>query len=250
MLSYSSRRLSLGREWALSARALAGVRGMCVIPEEPPVLLERRGRVGVLRLNRPASLNAMTSAMGDALQRAVAELSAEQLGAVVLTGAGSAFSAGGDMQFLHDRAADSAWRNAQIMRSFYERFLSVRKLPVPVVAAINGPAIGAGLCLALACDIRVASPTARLGVTFVSLGLHPGMGATHFLPLAVGSQVAARMMLTGEVITGEQALREGLVVSLEEDTEGAAIALAEKIAAQAPVAVRTCVRNLRASQVS
>ena len=92
------------------------------------------------------------------------------LGAVVLTGAGRAFSAGGDIQFLRDRAADTPSRNAVIMRRFYERFLSVRRIPVPVVAAINGPAIGAGLCLALACDVRLAAATAPMGITFVGLG--------------------------------------------------------------------------------
>jgi len=117
-----------------------------------------------------------------------------------------------------------------------------------MIAAINGPAVGAGLCLALACDVRVASPAARMGVTFIGLGLHPGMGCTHFLPLAVGQQVAARMMLTGELVTGEQALREGLVAALDEDAEGAAVALASKMAAQAPVAVRTCLRSIRTAQ--
>ena len=77
------------------------------------------------------------------------------------------------------------------MRNFYQRFLCVRDLPFPVIAAINGHAIGAGLCFALACDIRIAAPQAKLGLTFVGLGLHPGMGATHFLPKLVGPQVAS-----------------------------------------------------------
>jgi hypothetical protein len=171
------------------------------------------------------------------------------VGAVVVTGAGGAFSAGGDMSFLHARGCDSPWRNTQVMRRFYERFLCVRKLPVPVIAAINGSAVGAGLCLALACDVRVASPTSKMGVTFVGLGLHPGMGCTHFLPLTVGPQVAARMMLTGELVGGEQALREGLIAALEDDPEQAAVAMASRMAQQAPIAVRTCVRSLRTAQV-
>ena len=141
--------------------------------DQPPVLIETAGRVAILRLNRPSSLNAMTAEMGDAFAEAITELSGrcDEIGAVVVTGAGKAFSAGGDLQFLRDRAEDSAWRNTAVMRRFYERFLSVRKLPVPTVAAINGPAIGAGLGLALACDVRVASPAAKMGVTFVGLGL-------------------------------------------------------------------------------
>eukprot|EP00039_Didymoeca_costata_P020563 m.341680 g.341680 ORF g.341680 m.341680 type:complete len:298 (+) comp20349_c0_seq1:38-931(+) len=216
----------------------------------PPVVIEYHEKVAVLRLNRPKVLNAMTAAMGDCMADAVDTLATQcdKIGAVVVTGAGSAFSAGGDMEFLTDRHHDSAWRNTVIMRRFYERFLSIRKLPVPVIAAVNGHAIGAGLCFALACDIRIAAPKARLGVTFVGLGLHPGMGCTHFLPALVGPQVAARMMLTGETITSEQAQREGLVVAVEEDAEAAAIKLATQIASQGPIAVRTCVRTLRNQQ--
>ena len=92
----------------------------------------------------------------------------------MLTGEGKAFSAGGDLRWLKLRTQDTPSRNAVIMRKFYSRFLSLRRLPFPVVAAINGPAIGAGLAVALACDIRVAKRDARLGVTFVGLGLHPG----------------------------------------------------------------------------
>ena len=134
------------------------------------------------------------------------------------------------------------------MRRFYQRFLCVRELPVPVIAAINGPAVGAGLCFALACDVRVAAPTARMGVTFVGLGLHPGMGCTHFLPKIVGPQVAARMLLTGELITAQQALAEGLVASVADDAVEAAEALANQMAGQAPIAVRTALRTLRTQQ--
>ncbi|MCV5262530.1 enoyl-CoA hydratase-related protein, partial [Escherichia coli] len=89
-------------------------------------------------------------------------------------GAGKAFSAGGDFDFLRARSRDSGMRNAVIMRGFYSRFLRIRDVPVPVIAAINGAAIGAGLCFALGADMRLAARSARLGVTFVGLGLHPG----------------------------------------------------------------------------
>ena len=189
----------------------------------------------------------MTAEMGDEFEKAISSLSsrADEIGAVIVTGQGQAFSAGGDLSFLEDRHRDSPWRNTQIMRRFYQRFLSVRALPVPVIAAINGPAVGAGLCFALACDVRIASPSAKLGVTFVGLGLHPGMGCTHTLPALVGPQVAARMLLTGELLTGEQALREGLVAELNEDPVAAALAMGSRMASQGPLAVRTCVRTLR-----
>lgn len=137
------------------------------------------------------------------------------------------------------------------MRRFYERFLSVRRLPVPVVAAINGPAIGAGLALALACDVRVASHDAKMGITFVQLGLHPGMGSTHFLPRIVGPEQASKLMLTGEVVDGVEAHRIGMVAEVVDDsakTLDVAMGMARKMAAAAPLAVRTCVRSIRMSQ--
>jgi enoyl-CoA hydratase len=122
----------------------------------------------------------------------------------------------------------------------------------PVIAAINGPAIGAGLCLALACDLRVAAASARMGVTFVGLGLHPGMGATHTLPQIVGPQQAAKLILTGQLVTGKEAERIGMVVEAVEasEDEGAktvsrAMELASMMTAQSPIAVRTAVRSLR-----
>lgn len=161
------------------------------------------------------------------------------------------------------------------MRRFYERFLSVRRLPVPVVAAVNGAAIGAGMCLALACDLRVVASSARLGFTFVGLGLHPvrarcatsttlaghplrrqrglqGMGSTHYLPTVVGHQTASRLLLTGETITGEEAVRIGLAVQHvpQDHVLESARQLAKRIAANGPVAVRSAVRTLRSSQVS
>ena len=108
----------------------------------------------------------------------------------MLPGAGKAFSAGGDLEWLLARHRDTPDNNIRIMQEFYKKFLVLRSLPVPVIAAINGPAVGAGLCLAMGgADIRVASNNARMGVTFTKLGLHPGMAATHFLPTIVGPQV-------------------------------------------------------------
>eukprot|EP00949_MAST-11_sp_MAST-11-sp1_P005450 g5450.t1 len=216
-------------------------------------------RVLKITLNDPKKLNALNADMGDEFSHIVSVLCGDveseadwagcaNVGAVVLTGAGRAFSAGGDIKFLRDRAADLPNRNSVIMRRFYERFLSIRRVPVPTVAAVNGPAIGAGLCLALACDLRIAAREAKMGITFVGLGLHPGMGATHFLPRLVGPQIANRMMLTGEVLTGTDAERDGLVAAVSETGDDAvrdATLMASKIASNAPLAVRTCVRSLR-----
>jgi len=136
------------------------------------------------------------------------------------------------------------------MREFYERFLSVRHLPVPVVSCINGAAVGAGLCLAMATDVRVASRSARMGVSFTNLGIHPGMGGSHFLPILVGSQTAARLFLTAELIDAEEALRLGIVTQIAEPerTMPTAIAMARKIASQSAIAVQTTLQTLRARQ--
>src|SRR5262249_6680395 len=157
---------------------------------EPLVLVSRDGDVATLVLNDPERRNAMSEALGEAFAARVAALAADAaLRAVVLTGAGDAFSAGGDLAMIQARADQGAagGRAARrpirdAMRAFYQLFLAVRDLPCPAIAALNGSAIGAGLCVALACDVRIASAEARLGLNFTALGLHPGMGATWTLP--------------------------------------------------------------------
>jgi enoyl-CoA hydratase len=220
----------------------------------PPLVLFNTApankRVGVLTLNAPSRLNALTVEMASELHTVLTtRVDYSEVGALVVTGAGRAFSAGGDFTFLRQRSEDSGPRNAALMRRFYDLFLSVRRdVPVPLIAAINGPAVGAGLCFALGMDLRVAAKSAKLGTTFVGIGLHPGLGCTHFLPRLVGPQVAARMLLTGELISGEQAAREGLVLEAvddERDVLPRAVELGARIAAQAPVAVRGAVRSLR-----
>ena len=161
------------------------------------------------------------------------------------------------------------------------QFLSIRSLPVPTVAALNGPAIGAGLGVALACDCRVAAADAKLGLTFVGLGLHPGMGSTHFLPRIAGPAAAAKLLLSGRIVSDTEALAAAASSSsssssstgstianispdassmaivggygfVEEVTPSgaaavdAAIATAKGFAAAAPVAVSTCLATLRA----
>ncbi len=148
--------------------------------------------VATLTLNAPKRLNALTVAMGDEFAAAVADLKANSanVSSVVVTGAGRAFSAGGDVQFLRDRCNDTPSRNAAIMRDFYDRMLSIRTLPMPTICALNGHAIGAGLAFTFAADFRIAAEDAQLGVTFTKLGIHPGMGSSHFLPKLIGACIA------------------------------------------------------------
>jgi enoyl-CoA hydratase/carnithine racemase len=210
---------------------------------------DRDGPVAILTFDDPERRNAMTEAMGLALREAVAELGRDAgVRAVVLTGAGSAFSAGGDLAMIEEKSRagrarpDAAQRAAHrdFMRRFYGLFLSVRELPCPSVAALNGAAVGAGLCVALACDLRVAARDARLSLNFVRLGIHPGMGATWTLPRLVGTARAAELLLTGRPVDGEEAERIGLVnrAVARDEVLPEALALARSVAAGAARSVR------------
>jgi len=212
--------------------------------------IENDKKVAVITLNNPSKMNALTEPMGDALMSVVEKLKSENnIRAAILTGAGKAFSAGGDLEWLLARHRDTPENNIRIMQEFYKRFLIMREVPVPVIAAINGPAIGAGLCLAVGgADIRVAGDGAKLGVTFTKLGLHPGMAATHFLPKLVGPQVAADLLLTGRVVDAKEAVALGLVSSCSACALTGALQLADQISQAAPVSVRTLVQTLRRKQ--
>ncbi len=224
---------------------------------DPLLLAARKGDVVTLTFNQPERRNAMTQAMGEAFAREIGALAKDDsLRAVVVTGAGSAFSAGGDLGMIGARASEgaaspgsgrSSVRDA--MRAFYELFLSVRDLPCPSVAAINGHAVGAGLCVALACDLRVASSEAKLGLNFTRLGLHPGMGATWTLPRLVGGAIAAELLYTGRLISGDEAARLGLVnrAVAADAVLATALDLAREVAASAPLAVRAVKRALARS---
>jgi enoyl-CoA hydratase/carnithine racemase len=218
------------------------------MPEER-VLLARDGDIATLTFNDPSRRNAMTRAMGEAFAACCAELGRDPVPrAVVLTGAGAAFSAGGDLEFiqgmadagLSDPGGPTRRRNRDAMRDFYGLFLAVRELPCPTVAAIQGAAIGAGLCVALACDLRIAARDAKLGLNFTRLGIHPGMGATWTLPRLVGPAHAADLLLTGRVIDGEEAARMGLVnrATAREAVLDEALGVAKELALGAPAAVR------------
>ena len=213
--------------------------------------------VKILTFNDPERRNAMTRAMGEAFAARIAELREEPgLRAVILTGAGSAFSAGGDLAMIEERAAEGAAAPGRArhgirdtMRAFYGLFLSVRELPCPSIAALGGHAIGAGLCVALGCDLRIASREARLGLNFTRLGLHPGMGATWTRPRLVGTAQAAELLYTSRLVDGAEAAALGLVnrAVAPEEVLPTARALAEEIAACAPMAVEGTRRALERS---
>jgi enoyl-CoA hydratase/carnithine racemase len=204
--------------------------------------VDRRGAgVVLLTLDNPDQRNAMSEEMTASWVAAVEELvGAGDVRAVVVTGAGSAFCSGGDTSWVAGEPDASVDRLRSRMIAFYRAWLSIRRLEVPTVAAVNGPAIGAGLCLALACDLRYAAAGARLGVPFVRLGMHPGMAATYLLPDVVGVAHARDLLLTGRLVGADEALRLGLVngVLPEERFLDGVLETAAQIAATAPIASR------------
>jgi enoyl-CoA hydratase/carnithine racemase len=205
-------------------------------------------RVAVVTLDLPARRNAMSSAMTASWVDVMADLRRDRdLAAVVVTGAPPAFCAGGDLSWIVSEPDASVADLRSRMLAFYRSWLSIRELEVPSIAALNGAAVGAGFALALACDLRYAAVDARLGVPFTSLGLHPGMATTWSLPLVAGHAVAHDLLLTGRVVTGEEAQRLGLVSRAvpADAVLDEAVAAAERVAATAPVATRLVLQALR-----
>jgi enoyl-CoA hydratase/carnithine racemase len=207
------------------------------------------GAITRLTLNRPAQANALDVDMGVELEAALALASqTPDVRVIVLSGAGKHFSAGGDFSFIEETRRLPRDEVRERMLRFYRMYLSVLDVPVPTIALVQGSAIGAGLCLALACDLRVGARSARLGANFLRVGLHPGMGATLLLPHVVGAARAARLLSTAEVVGAEQALALGLLGEVvgDDELEAAGQRTAELIAKGAPLAARELVETLRA----
>jgi enoyl-CoA hydratase len=177
----------------------------------PMVLLEKRDRVAVLTLNDPDRRNSLTGPMVDEIVETFDALEADDgVGAVVITGAGKGFCAGADLGNLGGQSGPG-------FRSIYEGFLRVGRSTLPTLAAVNGAAVGAGMNLALACDLRVAGRAGRFDCRFLDLGLHPGGGHTWMLRDAVGKANAAAMVLFGQILDGETAERYGLAWTCFDD---------------------------------
>jgi len=202
--------------------------------------------VRLLTLDDHAHRNAIDSAMRDELSSAVARLAADTAArAVVVTGAGSAFCAGANLPELFGAAASTATGLRIELMRVYASFLAVRDLPVPVIAAVNGPAVGAGVNLALACGIRYLAPGAFLDISFVRLGIHPGGGATAFLTEALGASRALELILRGARIEAGQALEAGLANAVVDDPLAYALEFAAQLAAQDPELIRDIVATAR-----
>ncbi len=195
--------------------------------------------VGLVTLDAPDRRNAFVLDMCAETAAALDALEADPtVGALVVTGAGSAFCAGADLSHLGGSHREG-------LLAIYEGFLRVARSPLPTIAAVNGPAVGAGMNLALACDVRLAARSARFDTRFVQLGIHPGGGHTWMMDQVVGPQATAAMVLFGEVLDGTEAERHGLAWRCVPDDE--LLPLALELGARAAAAPRELVTRVKAT---
>jgi enoyl-CoA hydratase len=207
----------------------------------PEVHVTIDGHIATVTLEDPGRRNALTIDLVDEIIVVFDALETDEtVGAVVVTGAGPAFCAGADL-------SDLGGSRETGLRRIYDGFLRVARSKLPTIAAVNGPAVGAGMNLALACDVRVAGTSARFDSRFLQLGIHPGGGHTWMLQRLVGPQTAAMMVLAGEVLDGEQATRVGLAWQCVADDEllDQSQAVAARIASAPIELARRAKRTLR-----
>lgn len=222
----------------------------------PFVLVEQSGGIITLTLNAPEERNALsTQSQWDEVVAACERVARDQsVKAVILTGAGSAFCAGGNVKDMRDKkgiAGGTPYQISEGYRHGIQRIpLALYNLDVPTIAAVNGAAIGAGCDLACMCDIRIASSKAKFAESFVKLGIIPGDGGAWLLPRVIGMSRAAELTFTGDTIDAEEALRIGMVsrVVAPEELMEAARALATRIAANPAPALRMAKRLMREGQ--
>jgi enoyl-CoA hydratase/carnithine racemase len=226
---------------------------MSALPTLKDAALTVDGRVALLTFKRDDVRNALTSTeLVNDIPAAVAWANADpDVSVLIMTGEGSAFSAGGNIKTMGERAKGPAFALEQNYRRGVQRIpLALERSEIPVIAAVNGPAIGAGFDMANMCDIRIGSTNAQFGETFVNLGIIPGDGGAWFLTRLVGYQRAAELTLSGRIVKAEEALALGILleVTAPEALLARARALAQTIAAKPPQAVRYAKRLLKLAQ--
>ncbi len=217
------------------------------------ILVEYKGPIAVMTLNRPEMMNALgQDGDGAAVAAVCAEIEANPaIRCAILTGAGRAFSAGGDVKAMKEKSGAFGGKPHDIRdgyrRNIHRIVKSIYNLEVPLISAINGPAIGLGCDVACMADIRIAADTAKMGVTFLKLGLIPGDGGAWLLPRLIGASRAAELLFTGDVIDAKTATDWGLVSQVVPAAElmDTVMALAERIAQQPPQALRLAKTLLR-----
>src|SRR4029079_10329459 len=206
------------------------------------IQLEMHGAVAVLTLNRPDRLNALNVQVAHDFKAALAEALEHGARAVVLTGAGRAFSAGGDLREMQEIASSDGRIEAffdEPLRMLNEAIMLIRQTPIPFIAAVNGVASGGGCNLALACDLVIAAEGAKFNQAFIKIGLSPDCGGTFILPRLVGWKRAAELMFTGDMVSAQQALEMGMINAVTPDSElmSRAMAMAERLAAAPTAAI-------------
>ncbi len=218
-------------------------------------LLERKeGRVAILTMNRPDRLNAMTGAMLDGLLEALSRLGSDpDTGCVILTGAGRGFCAGGDVKAMAEGTEfpDATMEGkAQQLRAKMETSRLLHEMPKPTIAMVRGPVAGAGLSLALACDLRVASETVKMTSAFANVGYSGDFGGSYFLTRLVGTAKARELYYTADRVEAADALALGIVnrVVPDDQLEAEAMALAEKMANGPAIALGYMKHNMNAAE--
>lgn len=204
------------------------------------IIYEVERRVATITLNRPEALNAVNADMMEEIRQALEGAGYDkEVGAIIITGAGRAFSAGGDVKTMPERLKLKPAERREGMKKSSRMVLAFQRIEKPIIAAINGAAVGAGCSIAMACDMRIASQKAKFGLVFVKRGLHPDMGGSFFLPRIVGAARACEMIFTGRIIDAYEADRIGLVnrVVPHEEVMEEAQALAGEIARGPAVAI-------------
>lgn len=215
--------------------------------EYEALTLDRREGVATVTLCRPEKRNAMTPALTRDFAAALAAIRAEPtIRALIIAATGPVFCAGGDLAMLERMTGQTPEENYREMRTFYMHYLDLLHLDIPTIAAIGGHAVGAGAALALACDFRILAAEARVSFPFLALGLHPGMGTTHLLPIVAGSALATDLLLSGRSLGATEALDRGLVsrVLPAAEVDATALTLATELAGRPVAATRMAKRAL------
>jgi 2-(1,2-epoxy-1,2-dihydrophenyl)acetyl-CoA isomerase len=217
------------------------------------LLYDVQDGIATLTLNRPERLNALGDTLRDDLYDAIVRSSnAPEVRVIIITGAGRGFCSGGDVKAMNEAQVQGRTRPLlEKVAPLRDRVvLAMRDAPQPIIAAVNGPAAGAGMNLALACDMRIASTTAKFGETFVKRGLHVDWGGTYFLPRLVGMAKACELIFTGRVIDAAEALALGIVSQVvpSDALLPTVLTLARAIADGPPIAIRLAKRALYHNQ--